>query len=224
MIEHKSFWFFRCILFSMYIFRHIVYTDVYSKNLYVSRKVIMTYNLKWKEYLSYIYLWNPTETHTSTYTHHSPSQGRWATSPEIVCLDRVQPRRPKLPSTQISCSFSPSPSKIAKKTLPSSPLSVSSEAALLLPRPAPAPPSSLPLPLSPSPSLPTWWHAGSLLRLCFPLPLSPSLSRDAAAHRLANGVGGTAVHGRQRLLQVAAAAASSRRSACARGLDETTKP
>ena len=198
MIEHKSFWFFRCILFSMYIFRHIVYTDVYSKNLYVSRKVIMTYNLKWKEYLSYIYLWNPTETHTSTYTHHSPSQGRWATSPEIVCLDRVQPRRPKLPSTQISYSFSPSPSKIAKKTLPSSPLSVSSEAALLLPRPAPPPPSSL--------------------------PLSPSLSRDAAAHRPANGVGGTAAHRRQWLLQVAAATASSRWSACARGLDETTKP
>jgi len=64
-----------------------------------------------------------------------------------------------------------------------------------------------------------------------PSLLSPSpLSRDGAAHRPANGAGGTAAHGRQRAPASGRCrgchhdTASSHRSACAPGLDETSKP
>lgn len=50
--------FFRCISFPIYIFRHIVYTNVYSKNyIYVFRKVIKTYNLERKGVFYHVFIY-----------------------------------------------------------------------------------------------------------------------------------------------------------------------
>ena len=124
-----------------------------------------------------------------------------------------------------------SPLLIEKKTLPSAP-------SLAPSRGAPAEPPSIPAPTGPapaasapvvpsSPSLPTWRCAGPLVRLCFHLPLYLAMVRHTGQQ--------TAWAGRRRTgaseppqVAVAAAAtpdtASSHRSTCAPGLDETSKP
>ena len=109
---------------------------------------------------------------------HRPKIIQRATSPRILSVVTVHPRRQEIPLHKNISHLSRSH---RKKTLPSAP-------SLALSRGVPAEPPATPTTTGPapaasapvvpsSPSLPTWRRAGPLVRLCFHLPLSLAMAR-----------------------------------------------